>query len=178
MIPSAHVAHKTVGRLRIKVPSKKGDHAYFEEIKAKLALSSYVTYVETNPVTSSVVVKYTGDLFKVADFARKAGLFDLRKFAPLRRPLFFRVSEGFRSWNGFLREMTDGYLDIPSAVFVSLLISGFQQISQGNISSPAWYTAFYYALGIFSRAGVEEFDEGEDLDGDFGDFGDDGGDGE
>jgi hypothetical protein len=28
---------------------------------------------------------------------------------------------------------------------------------------PAWYTAFYYALGIFTRAHVDEFDEGDEL---------------
>ena len=41
---------------------------------------------------------------------------------------------------------------------------------------PAWYTAFYYALGVFSHSrAVDEFDEGEDLldesgGGDLGDF--------
>ena len=28
---------------------------------------------------------------------------------------------------------------------------------------PAWYTAFYYALGVLTRAQVDEWDGGEDL---------------
>jgi len=36
---------------------------------------------------------------------------------------------------------------------------------------PAWYTAFYYALGVFSSAKVEEIDEGEELGGELEDGG-------
>jgi len=59
--------------------------------------------------------------------------------------------------------MTGGEVDIPSLVFVSLLFSGIWQIARGNLAMPAWYTAFYYALGVFTRAQVDEWDEGEDL---------------
>jgi len=36
---------------------------------------------------------------------------------------------------------------------------------------PAWYTAFYYAIGVFGSAKVDEFDAGEDLTGEFEDAG-------
>jgi hypothetical protein len=40
---------------------------------------------------------------------------------------------------------------------------------RGNIKAPAWYTAFWYALGIFSRGSLDDWDEGADLVTDFGD---------
>ena len=60
-------------------------------------------------------------------------------------------------------------MDIPTLVFLSLLISGIWQIARGSVAMPAWYTAFYYALGIFTRAQVDDLDEGGELLEEFGD---------
>jgi hypothetical protein len=79
------------------------------------------------------------------------------------------VAASFRAYNENLKKLTGGEIDIPSLVFVSLLISGIWQIARGNLAMPAWYTAFYYALGVFTSAKVDEFDEGENLLADFDD---------
>jgi hypothetical protein len=55
--------------------------------------------------------------------------------------------------------MTGGELDIPSVFFAALLISGIYQIARGNMAAPAWYTAFWYAFGIFSRDMLHKVDE-------------------
>ena len=71
-------------------------------------------------------------------------------------------------YNQDLKKLTGGEVDIPSLIFLSLLISGIWQIARGNFAMPAWYTAFYYALGVFARAQVEdEWEEGEVLVADF-----------
>ncbi len=58
--------------------------------------------------------------------------------------------------------MSVSLIVIPSLIFLSLLISGIWQIARGNFAMPAWYTAFYYALGVFARAQVEdEWEEGK-----------------
>ncbi len=52
------------------------------------------------------------------------------------------VADTFRAYDKDLKKISGGELDIPSLVFLSLLISGIWQIARGNLGMPAWYTAF------------------------------------
>jgi hypothetical protein len=62
-----------------------------------------------------------------------------------------------------LKRLTSGEVDIPSLVFLGLVVSGIYEIARGNLVMPAWYTAFYYALQVFSRGQIDELDSGENL---------------
>lgn len=163
MIPDAHVSHGTVCRLRIKIPSKRGDVSYFSTLQERLSGCPGVGEIRVNPRTGSALVSYEGKRKALADFAREKELFILLRSAPSRKSLFGNVGETFQGYNLNLKKLTGGELDIPSLIFLSLIISGLWQIARGNLAMPAWYTAFYYALGIFTRAQVDEWDEGEDL---------------
>jgi hypothetical protein len=128
-----------------------------------------VEEVRVNPSTASVVAIYDCETKSLAEFACRNRLFSLRRSSPPPRTLFSSVAASFRAYNENLKKLTGGEIDIPSLVFVSLLISGIWQIARGNLAMPAWYTAFYYALGVFTSAKVDEFDEGENLLADFDD---------
>jgi hypothetical protein len=91
----------------------------------------------------------------------------LKRSAQSRKSLFGNVADTFQMYNRNLKKVTGGDVDIPSLIFLSLIISGIWQIARGNLAIPAWYTAFYYALGVFTRAQVDEWDEGDDLAADF-----------
>jgi cation transport ATPase len=62
----AHIAHHVKGRLRVRVPSAKGNPKALEEIKRSLASLTGVHEVEVSPTTGSVTVHY--DPSRHADF--------------------------------------------------------------------------------------------------------------
>ena len=163
MIPEAHVSHQMSRRLRIKIPSKKGDVSFFSALLDRLSGCPGIEEIGVNPQTGSALIFYEGDRDTIAEYAEKHDLFVLKRPTPRHKTLFRNVSDTFRGYNQNLKKMTGGEVDVPSLVFLSLLVSGIFQIARGNFAMPAWYTAFYYALGVFTRAQVEEWDEGEDL---------------
>jgi Heavy metal associated domain 2 len=163
MIPEAHVSHGMSRRLRIKIPSKKGDVSYFSTLQERLSGCPGVGEIRVNPQTGSALISYECERKTLAEFAREKDLFLLRRPTPRRKTLFGNVADTFQGYNQDLKKLTGGEVDIPSLIFLSLVISGIWQIARGNLAMPAWYTAFYYALGVFTRAQVDEWDEEEGL---------------
>jgi hypothetical protein len=163
MIPEAYVSHRAPRRLRIKIPSKKGNASFFSALLERLSGCPGIEEINVNPQIGSALILYTCETKTLAEFAKKNELFHLKQVSRPHKTLFGNVADTFQGYNKSLKQMTDGELDIPSLVFLSLLVSGVWQIARGNLMMPAWYTAFYYALGIFTRAHVDEFDEGDEL---------------
>ncbi|MEW6113595.1 MAG: HMA2 domain-containing protein [Thermodesulfobacteriota bacterium] len=162
-VPEALVSHAIRGRLRIKIPLKKGDESYFADLSDRLSNCPGVEAVTTNLYTGGVLVVHDCEAENIAGFARHEGLFSLKRATGRRRSLLQEVARTFQQYNRSLKKMTGGELDISSLIFLSLVVSGLWQIARGNLTIPAWYTAFYYALGVYSGAQVEAFDEGENL---------------
>jgi len=170
MTPEAHVSHRMTRRLRIKIPIKKGDVSYFSIFREQVSGWPGVEEVTVNPQIGSALILYTGKTKDLFQLAKNNELFQLKKVGRRRKTLFENVADTFRVYNKDLKRRTDGEVDIPTLVFLSLLISGIWQIARGSVAMPAWYTAFYYALGIFTRAQVDELDEGGELLEEFGDM--------
>ena len=55
------IAHQVPGRIRMKVPSAKGDPALLEEIQKAFSAIPGIEQVVVNPETGSVVLKYDAD---------------------------------------------------------------------------------------------------------------------
>jgi hypothetical protein len=55
------IAHQVPGRVRMKVPSAKGNPAMLEEIRKAFSAIPGIEQVVVNPVTGSVVLKYDAD---------------------------------------------------------------------------------------------------------------------
>ena len=58
VIDHAHIVHRTATRLRVRVPARRFDHAYFQQLEARLADCAGVRSVEANPLTSSVLIEH------------------------------------------------------------------------------------------------------------------------
>lgn len=152
-LPDALLSHKVSGRIRLKIPSKKGDSQYFESLKEQLYGFSGIKIVEINPMLGSVLIIHTSDVERIAEHAQKNSLFSLRSFKPNLTNLHYRVSEAFKDINKKIKGITGGDIDIAGLVFLSLLGLGIYQIMRGNFAAPAWYTAFWYAFDIFLKSG-------------------------
>ncbi|WP_020176337.1 HMA2 domain-containing protein [Methyloferula stellata] len=57
----ATIAHHVPGRMRLKIPSGKGNEVLFEEIRQSLAVVPGIHEIIVNPATSSVTVHYAVD---------------------------------------------------------------------------------------------------------------------
>ena len=55
------IAHQVPGRIRMKVPSAKGDPALLEEIQKAFSAIPGIEHVVVNPETGSVVLKYDAE---------------------------------------------------------------------------------------------------------------------
>jgi len=167
MTPAAYVSHRAPQRLRIRIPSEKGNSSFFSGLIDRFAACPGVEEIKVNAQIGSALI--LGDTKVATDFAKKNELFHLKPVSRPRKTFFAGVADTFRSYDKNLRQITGGELDISSLVFLSLLISGIWQIAKGNLGMPAWYTAFYYALGVFTHTQVDEPDEGGELVEEFGD---------
>ena len=75
--PAARISHFTPRRLRIKVPEKRRDRAFFETVAERLATWNSVEGVETNPLTASVLIHFSDPERLFLEAAAKNDLFDI-----------------------------------------------------------------------------------------------------
>ncbi|MGO9014806.1 MAG: HMA2 domain-containing protein [Dissulfurispiraceae bacterium] len=159
MIPEAIVCHSSPGRSRVKVPSRKGDAAYFSSLKDHFAHLEGVKEVEANAVTGSVVFMHAADLKAISTFAEDHSLFRLIKLESATPALSRNVVKSFRDFDKKVKKFTGNELDVPGVAFLTLLGLGIYEIGRGNFAAPAWYTAFWYSLNIFLKSVPHTTDE-------------------
>lgn len=157
MLPEAKVSHHSSKRLRIRIPSRKGDWNYFKSVGDKLVEYQDFDVLQLNPVTGSVLfIDEQLDVDGLETYAEEQGLFDLRRKALGTVPLSRRIAEPLSDTNSFLSRTTGGFLDLPGAAFLLLLGVGLYEIVRGNFRTPPWYTAFWYAFGVFTKSIVDK----------------------
>lgn len=71
MTTHAVVVHQMPGRVRVRIPEKRHDKDFFSMVEALLPVIDGVEDVETNPLTASVLIKFTGNLFDLFNKIRE-----------------------------------------------------------------------------------------------------------
>ena len=167
MIDAASIASDTPSRLRLKVPARKGDAAYFEALKGLYSGIDGVKGVEVNAITASVLFTHSIRSEHIIKLGEDSGLF--KATAPSSGGgvgRFFtqgqvqqggnvsvasRISRGFSFFDSRIRGLTGGELDIPTIASLALAAFAVYQIRRGRFAAPAWYTLIWYALNIFLK---------------------------
>ena len=152
MIPEAIVCHSSPGRIRIKVPSRKGNTAYFSNLNDHFSHLEGVKEVEANVLTGSVVFIHVADLKSISAFAEEHSLFKFIKLESGTPALSRKVVKAFSDFDKGVKRFTGNEVDVPGVAFLTLLGFGIYEISGGNFAAPAWYTAFWYSLNIFLKS--------------------------
>jgi hypothetical protein len=142
-LPVGRVCHLTTGRLRVKIPEKRRDEAFFKTLEQRLASWDSVERVEVNPLTASVLVRFSdlGALF--AENAMRNDLFtvDLDELeAEHGKPPQALTEWAKQRWGDAdkaLRRWSDGRADIRSAAFLALVAGSIFQLFRGQIAPPA-----------------------------------------
>jgi hypothetical protein len=147
------LSHTSKGRLRLKVPSMKRNPAFFDQLQRKLKEIPGLTKVQVNPLSGSILILHTELPDEISAWMKSRNTLP-SKGNPLLHPnnIHKKISVTFEEVNGRIRGFTKGELDVPTLSFVALLTVGIYQISRGNFTAPAWYTAFWYALNIFLKS--------------------------
>lgn len=76
-LPAAQLEHTIPGRMRLRVPSRRGDAGYFARVAERLQGQADIVMLRTNAVTGSVLILHRSRPEAIAALARKDGLFDL-----------------------------------------------------------------------------------------------------
>ena len=160
IIPEAYISHRINQRIRVKIPSKRGQVDFFSELeRAFSGRDNLEQRVEVNPYTASALFLGRYSLKTIAEKGRKTGLFDLQSSKIRKETLLGNVRNTFKDADKSLLKFSGGELDIPSVIFLGLVGHGLYQFVRGNLTGPPWYTAFWYALGVFSRSGLSSMEE-------------------
>lgn len=164
MIPDAFFTHRMAGRFRLRVPSRKGDDIYFASVRDALSAMEGVERVEVSPRTASILVHHRVPIGEIMEAPGSRDLFFVREDPEGKvTTLHDSVSTLFGSIDGRIKGMTGRSVDLAGLAFLALVIAGVYQIARGNFAAPAWYTAFWYALGIFGKSGRDSGEKEKSL---------------
>lgn len=151
-----YVVHKTPTRLRIKLKDGRIPQSLISIIEAHLSSLPGVESVRVNPLTSSILLQ--GSNLQIDDVLNTlSNSFPVKVESPKPLHPVQRAVQPFIDLDQTLRKITGGEVGLAEAGFLVLLSIGALQILRGNITAPPWYTAFWYAFGVFSRELVARY---------------------
>ena len=145
---SAYVVHWLPGRLRLRIPDKRGDQEYFADLCQVLTNRREVVSASVNPFTGSVLLCLTAgvEIAEVAARAKELSLFALKRSRSAAKKTLATASLGLKGIDNFIARASDGYLDMKSGLFLLLLILAIHQIIKGRFVVPGGFTLLWYAL--------------------------------
>lgn len=156
-LSQAYVAHQLAGRIRVRIPGRRYDLPFFEQLNQRLRDLPDVETVEVNPSTGSILIR-AADAALVTQRAVEEKLFTL--IEPPNRPhdeerlgaaqtssLIERGRRTLRTVDRGVARITGGRESLQSLVLAGLLGGGLVQLARGRVLAPA-ATLFWYAGGL------------------------------
>ncbi len=159
-LPAARISHFTARRLRIKVPERRRDTAFFNTVAERLAAWDSVERVETNPLTASVLIHFSDPERLFLEAVAKNDLFDIDFDAGLgtSQPIVTQAAvQSFETVDHTLRHWTQNQIDMRAVLFLLLLGGGVFQLLRRRLDTPA-PTLLWYAgdlIGLWSDHGPD-----------------------
>jgi len=136
-MPSAFLEHQLPGRIRLRIPAKRGDCAFFETAEQGLAANAAIKEVIANPETGSLLIRYTGDIGGLATEAAERGMFTVQ-----------RPKAGQRSKAGPTRPKPAAPVAPINTAALGLSGLGLYQVAQGRALGSA-SEIFWNAYGAY-----------------------------
>ncbi len=156
MLPQSYVTHRTRNRIRIKIPRKRGDAIYFQNLKDKFDSFQFVESIQVNPLTGSLlIIRQKLDIDGITSFAESEKLFTSAPAKVKSLPLSRQLVEPIANFSDSMKRSSDGYIDLPGLIFLVLLGGGIYELLKGNLVTPPWYTFLWYAFGVFTKSVVD-----------------------
>ena len=149
MLPAGYIAHRIGDRVRVRIPERKGDAAYFMRVERDLSACERVMYVEANPLTASILLRYTGANDDLRRDAINLGLFAIEEMPPSVNPVLTATSDRIDQLDRFLQRSSTGSFDLLEVAFVGLIGASIVQVLRGQALGPA-STLLAHALAILA----------------------------
>jgi hypothetical protein len=157
MTPEALVRSCLPGRIRFQIRSQKGNLKYFQNVEECFKASLPEHQITVSTLTGSLLIQHTAlDFNEINAVADRNQLFSIRSESAPAIPLARRIAIPIRDANRQLHTVSGGVLDLSGAIFLALLAFGIWELAIGNFKRPPWYTALWYAFGMFSKTIVDE----------------------
>jgi hypothetical protein len=154
-LPGATICHRSPNRIRLKVTSRKGDADYFSNLLESLSRFQDFERLEVSALTGSVlIVDEQADLDTLADYARAKKLFEITARGTFPSPMTTQLVSHLENVNTSIRRWTAGEMDLAGILLLLLLVTGLAELLRGKLRMPPWYTAFWYAFGIYKLASI------------------------
>ena len=149
MLPAGYIAHRIGDRVRVRIPERKGDAAYFMRVERDLSECERVMYVEANPLTASILLRYHGTNDDLRRDAINLGLFAIEEMPPSVNPVLTATSDRIDQLDRFLQRSSNGSFDLLEVAFVGLIGASIVQVLRGQALGPA-STLLAHALAILA----------------------------
>ncbi len=149
MLPVGYVAHRIGGRVRLRIPARKGDTAYFARVERELAACARVGYVEANPLTASILLHYSGTNDDLRRDAVALGLFVIEEMPLAANPVLSAATARIDQLDRMLQRTSNGSFDLLEVAFVGLVGASIIQTLRGQALGPA-STLMAHALAILA----------------------------
>lgn len=150
-LTAAQICHHIRGRVRLRIPDRRGDIDYFTLLQQKFASLEGVQLVDVNPSTASLLIRHSLDMDRLADHARAENLFEVTSDPPLAELISGQVFTFDRQ----LQALSFGSMDLRTLGFLVLLSLAFVQILRGQFFAPA-VTLLWYAVQALVMEGRRE----------------------
>lgn len=157
-LPDGYICHLTNERVRIRIPDRRRDSAFFEKLRKQLSSWPSIERVDVNPITASVLIYFNDATSLFDDHQEHNDMFRLvapdpatTSFGLNGEPIVETARKGLAAIDRSLREGSGGRIDLRALAFLGLVGAGLVQLVAGRISAPA-VTLFWYAgdlLGVW-----------------------------
>lgn len=149
----ATVVHQLPGRVRLQIPARLGDVAYFRELVASLSGLADLTKVKTNPLAASVTLEFAGAAAELLRQVSQRAALELHPTAATSTLIAARHQPG--KSRAPLRLVSGRDIDPLFMIGSAYLALGTFQTLRGKVLVPA-LSFFWYAFDIFRRANQED----------------------
>ena len=184
MIPVAYIEHQLPGRVRLRVPSRRGEVPFFEKVVRELSKHPAIRELSATPLTGSITLHYFEPLQPIVAAAADQRLFETSRLEPQsnvsRSKPFAGLREGSRHADGIatalsglsLFQATQGSVFGSAAenlwhafgaqrilgrpdIAAAFAVLGIYQILRGQLFGSA-SSLFFYALVMRQMAAMEQ----------------------
>jgi hypothetical protein len=162
MTPVALVEHKLPGRLRLRIPSRRGDVLFFARVIGALSKHPDVKELAANPLTGGLLILHAGSVQALTAEAARQGFFEIGTGEPRSaqsKTAYSKTAPSKTAQGGKSRPTAaiaaggSGPLDaIATALSGLALFQATQGQALGNATENFWHA--YGAHRILGRPGI------------------------
>jgi hypothetical protein len=147
MMPNASIVHKLPGRVRLRIPSRVRDAAYFDAVAHGLLEIDSVERVTVNPMAGSLLMLYNGELEWLLGEAARHGWFTVEARERENGPPFERRVVGAIEQIESRLGSAGAPSNMKTPVVAGLIVASAVQLLRGRWL-PSGLTLVGYAAGL------------------------------